>query len=320
MAPGFPRMAKDDQNRWGVLLLAHGAPERVEDVPEYLARVAGGRPVREEVVKEVVRRYALIGGGSPLLKHTTSQANALAKRLGVPVYIGMRNWKPLIREGVCRIKEDGIERVVALCLAPQNSRTSTGLYRQHFMAAVSEIAPSLRVDFIESWHNHPLLIEAFSEKMTAVLARARAEAGARVPVIFTAHSVPTRTISDGDPYEREVRETAELVARAIESREWCVGFQSQGMTREPWLGPTVESHIARLAQVGRRNLLIAPVGFVANHLEILYDIDVAFRDYAAARGVRIWRSESLNESPLLIEALAALVTSRIARQRHAGSL
>ncbi len=298
-----------------MLLLAHGAPDRLEDIPEFLTHVRGGRPLAEEAVQEVVRRYALIGGGSPLLRHTTCQANALAERLGVPVHIGMRNWKPFIAESVCRMKEEGIRSVVAVCLAPQNSRTSTGLYRQHLMTAVNEVSPPLRVDFIESWHNHPLLIDAFREKIVSALARAQAETGESVPVIFTAHSVPTRTIAGGDPYEQQVRETADLAARAMELREWWVAFQSQGMTNEPWLGPSVESQIDRIAEARYRDLLIAPVGFVSDHLEILYDIDVAFRDYAAARGVRVWRSGSLNESPLLIEALAALVSSRMALDR-----
>lgn len=303
------------QDRWAVLLLAHGAPERLEDIPEFLTHVRGGRPLPEEAVQEIARRYARIGGGSPLIEHTTRQAQALADRLGLPVYVGMRNWKPFLAESVRRLNEDGIRRAVALCLAPQNSRTSIGLYRQHLVRAVESIEPSLRMDFIESWHDHPLLVEAFREKAVAARARAQAESAGPVPVIFTAHSVPTRTLADGDPYERQVRETAALVGQALALREWKVAFQSQGMTDEPWLGPTVESEIDRLGQAGHRHLLLVPVGFVSDHLETLYDIDVLFRDYALARGVRLWRSDSLNESPRLIEALTALVSSRIELDR-----
>jgi ferrochelatase len=203
--------------------------------------------------------------------------------------------------------------VVALCLAPQNSRTSIGLYKKYLFEDVDRLAPHLQVDFIESWHDHPGLIEAFRDRVATALARAQAEAGGLVPVIFTAHSVPEKTIQGGDPYERQVRETAALVAKAMGLEEFSVAFQSQGMTREPWLGPTVESLIDQLAAQGQRHVLLAPVGFVCDHLEILYDIDVAFREYGKTKSVTVHRSESLNDSPLFIQALAAIVTERAER-------
>jgi protoporphyrin/coproporphyrin ferrochelatase len=296
---------------WGVLLLAHGAPDRLEDIPEFLLNVRGGRPLPEPVVKEIVHRYSLIGGGSPLLGITTLQAEALAKVIAHPVYIGMRNWKPFIPEAVRRLSEDGVGRVVAVCLAPQNSRTSIGLYRKYLIDAVEQVRPGLAVDFVESYHDHPGLIEAFRERAAAAVLAARQETSGPVPVIFTAHSVPERTIAEGDPYEQQVRETARLVAGAVGLAEYRVAFQSQGMTAEKWIGPTVESQIDEVAQAGTRNVLLIPVGFVSDHVEILYDIDVLFRDYGKARGVKVRRSESLNDSPQFAAALAGLITERI---------
>jgi ferrochelatase len=296
--------------RWGVLLLAHGAPERLEEIPEFLLNVRGGRRLPDAAVEEIIRRYKLIGG-SPLLKRTNAQAAALAKILAHPVYVGMRNWGPFILDTVRRLSEDGVERVVALCLAPQNSRTSIGLYRKSLLGAVEKVAPVLRVEFIENWHDHPQLIAAFRDKVTAAITCVQAEAGGPVPLIFTAHSVPVKTIAEGDPYEEQVRETAALVAKELGLDQYTVAFQSQGMTAEPWIGPTVESEIDRLAAVGRRYVLLAPIGFVSDHVEILYDIDILFRDYGKAKGVTVRRSESLNDSPLFIQALASIVSQRI---------
>ena len=298
---------------WGVLLLAHGAPDRLEDIPAFLLNVREGRKLPDAAVSEIVRRYSLIGG-SPLLRLTNLQAEGLAKLLGRPVYLGMRNWKPYISDALLKIKADGVERVVALCLAPQNSRTSIGLYKKYLFDDIARLAPHLQLDFIENWHDHPALVEAFRERVATALDRAQGEAGGPVPVVFTAHSVPERTIQAGDPYERQVRETAALVAKAMGLREFSVAFQSQGMTSEPWIGPTVESLLNQSAAQGCRHVLLAPVGFVSDHVEILYDIDVVFREYGKARGVMVHRSESLNDSPLFIQALAAVVEERAGRQ------
>lgn len=296
---------------WGVLLLAHGAPDRLEDIPDFLLNVRGGRPLPEPAVKEIIHRYSLIGGGSPLLRLTTLQAEALKKLIAHPVYVGMRNWKPFIPEAVRRLCAEGVERIVAICLAPQNSRTSIGLYRKYLAEAVEKVCPTLAVEFIESYHNHPGLIEAFRERTAAAIRAVQRDLGSMIPVIFTAHSVPERTIADGDPYERQVRETAALVAKVAGLAEYRLAFQSQGMTAEPWIGPTVESQIDELAQSGSKDVLLIPVGFVCDHVEILYDIDVLFRDYAQARGMALRRTESLNDSPTFASALASLVCERI---------
>jgi protoporphyrin/coproporphyrin ferrochelatase len=316
LGQGGSRATPGQDERWGVLLLAHGAPDKIEDIPEFLLNVRGGRPLLEPAVEEIKHRYALIGGGSPLLRLTLRQAEALEKLLGRPVFVGMRNWKPFIPEAIEKIAKSGVERIPALCLAPQNSRTSTGLYRQYLAEAVGKIAPKLQVDFIESWHDHPNLIEAFRQKIQSALLRLQAKGGGNVPIVFTAHSVPEKTIASGDPYEQQVRETALLVARAMGLAECRVAFQSQGMTREPWIGPTVESQIDELAAAGDRHVLLAPVGFVSDHVEILHDIDIVFRDYGRKRGVEVTRSESLNDSPAFIEALASIVSARAAAFRQ----
>jgi protoporphyrin/coproporphyrin ferrochelatase len=303
---------------WGVLLLAHGAPDELQDLPEFLLNVRGGRPLPEPVVKEITHRYSLIGGGSPLLYHTRLQAEGLAKLIGHPVYVGMRNWRPFIAEAVQQIHNDGIQRVVAVCLAPQNSRTSTGLYRKTLAEAVEKIHADLAVDFIEDFHDDPGLIAAFRERAEAALQLATRETGSQTPVIFTAHSVPERTISAGDPYEQQARETARLVAAAMGLAEYRMAFQSQGMTSEKWIGPTVDSQIDDLAQAGVKDALLIPIGFVCDHVEILYDIDIFFRDFAKTRDVRIHRSESLNASAPFVAALARLVTARIEQASSAG--
>jgi protoporphyrin/coproporphyrin ferrochelatase len=298
-------------DRWAVLLMAHGAPERVEDVPEFLLKVRGGRQLPEAAVEEIIERYRRIGGGSPLASISNAQAQALAARLVHRVYVGMRNWRPFIADAVRRLEKDGVEGLVAICLAPQNSRTSIGLYRRHLMEAVAATNPHLHLEFVESWHDNNDLIAAFTEKVTAALDRIQTETGDSVPVIFTAHSVPQRTIEEGDPYQAQVMETALLVAQRAVLQGWRLAFQSQGMTAEPWIGPTVESQIDLLAAEGHRHVLLVPISFVSDHVEVLYDIDIAFREYGKAKGVTVWRSESLNDSPLLIQALARIASARL---------
>ncbi len=308
-----PQTSAAPPARRGVLLLAHGAPDRLEDIPQFLLNVRAGRKLPDPVVREIVHRYELIGGGSPLLAITERQAAALARELGEPVYVGMRNWKPFVAETVERMAADGIEQAVAVCLAPQNSRTSIGLYRKALEEARARSAPAMHVDFVESWHDHPGLVAALAGKVEAALAAVGKEFGRAVPLIFTAHSVPERTIAAGDPYEQQVRETARLVAEAVGPARlpgYRLAFQSQGMTAEPWIGPRVEAEIDALAAQGRREVLLAPVGFVADHVEILYDIDVLFRDYGRERDVEVRRTESLNDSPRFVQALAALVSGR----------
>lgn len=300
-------LAKADRN--AVLLLAHGSPDSVEEVPEFLLRVTGGRPLPVQVVEEVRHRYDLIGR-SPLTEITLQQGELLARELRLPVYVGMRNWKPFIADAVGAMISDGIEHAVAICLAPQNSRTSVGLYRS---SLTSNQKLPFSIDFVDSWHDHPLLIKAFAEKLRTGWDRACREMGEKLPIIFTAHSVPERTIADGDPYESQARQTASLVARepALNSNDWAFAFQSQGMSGAAWLGPRVEDTILSLKEKGHRGVFLQPIGFLCDHVEVLYDIDIGFKQFAEKQGMRLWRAESLNDSGLLTAALADIARSRL---------
>lgn len=312
-----------------VLLLAHGTPATVEQIPEYLRNVVSGRPMPQSVVEEIQHRYSLIGR-SPLTELTMEQAGLTEVELaasGIPVrvYVGMRNWRPYIADVVKQMRADGVEDAAVICLAPQNSRTSVGLYRRAVMAE----AGSLRVDFTDAWARHPLLIEAFAERLRPALHKLAEEVGHPVPVLFTAHSVPTRTVQPletpesgpklwpgegADPYADEARHTAELVAAGVpEIPQWHFAFQSQGASGGPWIGPTVEETLDRLAGRGAKAVLLQPIGFLCDHVEILYDVDIAFRAYAREKGMRLERPESLNGSRTLARALADLARNGLDR-------
>ena len=303
-------------DRTAVLLLAHGTPDSLDDIPEYLRNITGGRPLPDSAVEEIRHRYSLIGQ-SPLTSLTLEQGRLLAKELSLPVYVGMRNWKPYIRDVVGQMREDGVERLVAICLAPQNSRTSVGLYRK----ALFTVADGMKIEFVEGWADHPLLADAFAERLRAVLDPFSSEAGVPVPVLFTAHSVPLRTVQaqsaddTPDPYEVEAKRTAALVAERVglAADYWRFAFQSQGMSGGPWLGPSVEDTLTVLHDEGVRNLVIQPIGFLCDHVEILYDIDISFQQFAANLGMELRRPQSLNTSPLLIAALSDLSRLAVAR-------
>jgi len=298
-----------------VLLIAHGSPERVEDVPEFLSNISRGRPLSDNVVKEVQHRYSLIGV-SPLTRITRRQAEGVARELGIPAYVGMRNWHPFIPDTLRQMTADGIEQVVAVCLAPHNSRTSVGLYKQVLFGAGAPLA----IDFVEEWHDDPLLIEAFAEKLREGWTRACEQHGSALPVIFTAHSVPARTIAEGDPYEAQTKETAALVAAQVpQIGPWHFAFQSQGMSGGEWLGPTVEDTILRLEEAGHNGVLIQPIGFVCDHVEILFDVDILFRDFAAQHGIKLYRAESLNDSPVFVRAIAGLARARLGTFKGANA-
>ncbi|MGA2166843.1 MAG: ferrochelatase [Terracidiphilus sp.] len=327
-----------------VLLLAHGTPETVEQIPEYLRNVVSGRPLPQALIEEIQHRYALIGR-SPLTEITLEQGRLVETELAraepsadtapVRVYVGMRNWRPYIPDVVRQMRADGVEEAAVLCMAPQNSRTSVGLYRR----AVQAEGGALRIDFTEGWAHHPLLVEAFAERLRPALSKLGAEAGHAVPVLFTAHSVPCRTVqtpspaedqprlwggqgadpSAPDPYAIEAKRTAALVARSVpEIPQWWFAFQSQGASGGPWIGPTVESTLDAIAAAGVGTLILQPIGFLCDHVEILYDVDILFREYAVKLGVRLERPESLNASPTLARAVADLARQGLARLRDSA--
>jgi len=332
--------------RNAVLLLAHGTPDTLGEMAEYLSKVTGGRPLPQHVVKELQHRYREIGLGDtpgaeppPLTRWTLIQANLLERALdragdlNTRVYAGMRNWHPYIADVVAQMRLDGVTHIKAICLAPQNSRTSVGLYRKAVLAA----ADGMEVDFVAGWAEHPLLAQAFAEKLWPVWALACAQSRRRVPVLFTAHSVPCRTImssapepkpeartgspSQGspDPYPVEAKRTAELVAQRMApvgfgERDWYFAFQSQGVSGGPWIGPTVEDTLNAIKAQGHVGVVMQPVGFLCDHVEILYDIDIAFAEKCRELGLKLWRAESLNDSDLLIGALAQIASSEYKAQ------
>jgi len=302
-------------DRAAVLLLAHGTPDTLDEIPEYLSNVTGGRPMPESVIEEIRHRYSLIGS-SPLTRLTQEQGRLLANELDVPVYAGMRNWKPYIRDTVQQMVEDGITSAVVICLAPQNSRTSVGLYRRAVETAAGD---RLRIDFVEGWADDLLLAEAFAERLRPLWHALSREIGDPVPVLFTAHSVPLRTVEPGpdqpaDPYAVQAKLTAENVADCVPTlREWSFAFQSQGMSGGPWIGPTVEDTLTAMREAGHTTVIIHPIGFLCDHVEILYDIDIAFRDFGKNLGLRVERPRSLNSSPLLIAALRGIAKNGLWR-------
>jgi len=314
-----------------VLLLAHGTPETVEQIPEYLRNVVSGRPLPQSVVEEIQHRYSLIGK-SPLTEITMEQARLAGEELktsgdSVPVYVGMRNWRPYIPDVVKQMRADGIQEAAVICMAPQNSRTSVGLYRR----AVEAEGAGMKIDFTPAWADHPLLTEAFAERLRPALHKLAVETGAPVPVLFTAHSVPKRTIeppsqqsseprlwpgAGADPYADEARRTAELVAdRVAEIPRWWFAFQSQGASGGEWIGPSVESTLDSIAAEGVKALILQPIGFLCDHIEILFDVDHLFREYAGNLGIRLERPESLNNSPTLAKAVADLARQALDRLR-----
>ncbi len=329
-----------EREKLAVLLLAHGTPETLDDIPAYLRNVVSGRPMPDHVIEEIRHRYSLIGK-SPLTELTMLQGQLLSAKLGLPVYVGMRNWKPYIADVVKQMRADGVTATAAICLAPQNSRTSVGLYRR---AAFAEAGDAMRIDFVESWADHPLLARAFADQLAPLRERLVAETGVDVPVLFTAHSVPCRTIQTPapaagidpggrdkilwpaanpalpDPYPVDAKQTARLVAEqaGIDESQRFFAFQSQGQSGGPWIGPAVEDTLTALSQQGHKSVIIQTIGFLCDHVEILYDIDISFREFAAGLGMRLARTESLNGSPVLIEALADLSQRSLSRMSGAN--
>ena len=288
----------------GVLLMAHGTPASLEEMPEYLALVRGGRPASPELVAEMRHNYAAIGGRSPLTEITSAQAQALRDRLGasIPVAVGMRNWKPFITEAVAELASSGVTRVIGIPMAPQFSTLSVQKYVD---VARDALRDGMTLDAVHSYHAHPLLIEAFAERVRAA-----------VPcpdelVVFTAHSLPTRVIASGDSYAEEVAETARAVAERARVTRYERAYQSAGRTPEPWIGPDLTALIAQLSSTGAGRFLVVPIGFVCDHTEILFDIDIQAAGAARAAGTSLRRTESLNISPKFIAMLEDLVRSNL---------
>jgi protoporphyrin/coproporphyrin ferrochelatase len=277
--------------------MAYGSPSRAEDVGAYFVDIRGGRPVSPEAVAELAERYRRIGGTSPLNEVTERQRAALQRELGIPIYIGMRHWTPRISEAAERALAEGAERIVGLVLAPHFSHMSIGGYHRQLEQALEARAELV---FIASYHAYEPLIDLLASRV----------AGTDAHVVFTAHSLPERILDEGDPYKDQLLETSRLVADRAGVERWSFAFQSASATGEPWLGPDILEELDRLHSDGVRKILVAPIGFVADHLEILWDLDIEAREKAAELGLELDRTESLNDDPAFIAVLAGLVRER----------
>ena len=279
--------------------MAHGTPSSLADMPEYLKVVRGGRPPSPELVEEMTHNYRAIGG-SPLTELTLAQADALSKRLGpdVPVAVGMRNWHPYIGAAMSDLAARGVDRIIGLPLAPQFSTLSVQKYMD---AATAALPGGVAFEPVRTFHSHPLLLQAFAERVR------EADPRADETIVFTAHSLPKRVIDGGDVYATEVAETARGVAGLAGIAKYDIAYQSAGRTPEPWIGPDLSEYIAGRTAQGSRAFLIAPVGFVCDHTEILFDIDIQAAGTARDAGASLRRTESLNTSRTFIAALESIV-------------
>jgi ferrochelatase len=303
----------------GVLLMAYGSPDSVDDLGEYLLDIRGGRPTSAELIEEIKDRYRQIGGRSPLLDLTRQQAKTLETELNrrfkaagatFRTYVGMRHWAPRIRQAVEELAADGIQVVVPLVMAPHRSQMSTGAYLARLDEACQDLGVQFTLHMPPDWHDHPGLIATLAAHTRQPLeALARSDSGTLPYVIFSAHSLPARILEAGDPYDSQLRTTARLVAEALELQDgrWEFCYQSAGQSGDTWLGPAIEVVIQRLLDAGESRLVVSVIGFVCDHVEVLYDIDIVCRRLAEQRGAALRRSPSLNDSPGFIAALADLV-------------
>jgi ferrochelatase len=310
--------AMDRNPKTAIFLMAHGAPNCIEDIPRYLDNIRYGLSSMDKVVQEMTDRYVAIGGGSPLLQITSRQSKALGNLFNqnglhdCKVYFGMRNWSPYIRDIVKEVVKDGFERLLAICLAPQYSQWSTELYFNALREGLKEnIAKDLEVLYLTDWSNHPLLIDAFAERYNSAIAKLGAEERENLYTIFTAHSIPAESIKQGDPYVEQYNRTVQAIVDRVKPYQWAQSYQSAGRIPVPWLSPSVETTIEKIAKAGIKTALVFPVGFVSDHIETLYDIDIKLKNFAATHGIDLYRTASLNLSSLFIEALGAIVKEHL---------
>lgn len=305
-----------------VLVMAYGGPDRLDQVEAYYTDIRRGSPPTPQLLNELVRRYRAVGGGSPLSRIVEAQRAALqvelaARGRALRVYAGMRHIEPWIGRIVESMVADGVERFVAIALAPQKSSNTAGYGRavDAALAGLGEKPPSVVV--VDSWHDQPRFIEALAATTREALDRF--PDATRVRVIFTAHSLPARVVAEGDPYPNQVAETAALVAGQLGLTEYAFAFQSAGRTGEAWLGPDILDEIRRLAGTGVTDLVVRPVGFVADHLEVLYDIDIEAQAVARDLGLRLERARSMNDDPIFIAGLADIAVAALSKAQSEGA-
>ena len=303
-----------------VLLMALGGPDSVDNVEPYLLDVRGGRPAPAELIEEIRERYKMTGGKSPVLGIMREVATRLEQTLNAAgaeifrVYIGMRHWHPYITDAYTELMGEGPDRLICICMAPQYSALSIGAYVKKVEEARAAVGGEFPISYVESWYRHPGLIHAIAENIGQALQKFPAEVRSRVPIIFTAHSLPERILQMNDPYPQQVQGTMQAVCERLRPMTARFAYQSQGRSGEKWLGPTVESTIEDLHRQGHRHVLIAPIGFLSDHLEVLYDVDIEFRRLAESKGMQLERMAMLNAGPALITILASLL------EEHQASL
>ena len=286
----------------GVLLMAYGTPASLDEVEAFYTHIRGGRAPSPELLANLRARYEAVGGRTPLLDITRQQACALEKTLGsgYRVFVGMKHWHPYITESVADMEAAGLENAVGLALAPHYSALSVGAY-------IEAVRSDIPFRFVKSWHLQPAYLKALAGHVREATKGFEAET-----IVFTAHSLPRRILDTADPYPDQLMETARAVADRLTVSRWLFSYQSAGATPEPWLGPDILETLDRLAAEGRKRVLVAPIGFISDHLEILYDLDVQARQHAAVHGLELSRTQSLNADPKLIQALKAAVLEALA--------
>ena len=300
-----------------VLLMAYGSPNSLEEVGEYLRQVRGGRlPTPEEVVR-LQDRYRQVGGQTPLLKVTLAQAKALEEKLRFErfdskVYVGMKHWHPFVEDVVEKIGKDGASSIIGLALAPHYSKLSIGGYADAVGRGLARTGRPVPFTMVESWHDQESLIGALSRRVRDSLEKFSEPSNAIV--LFTAHSLPKKLVADEDAYWSQLQETSWLVAGKSRIKFWDFAFQSAGLPIGAWLGPTMKEKIAELCEKGFRELLVCPLGFVSDHLEVLYDLDIEAKGYAASLGARLTRTASLNDDPELIDAIVSRLRPLLAKE------
>jgi ferrochelatase len=292
----------------GLLVMAYGGPNNLDEVEPYLMDVRGYRPTAPEIVHEVRERYREIGGRSPILERTWAQAHALETALNADAknfkaFVGMRHWHPFIKDTLAEMCSRGIERAVGLVMAPHYSRMSIEAYFKNVEKSESPI----QIARVNDWHLLPEYLNALAKRVQSALQRFPESMRAEVPIIFTAHSLPKRILEWDDPYPRQLHETVEGLMKLLGPHPHEFAFQSAAISTEPWLGPDASEWINRFADEGKRNILICPIGFVCEHVEILYDIDIVYQTLAKTLGVRLERIDMLNDEPEMISGLAGLV-------------
>jgi ferrochelatase len=284
-----------------IVLMAYGSPERIEDVPAYYADIRGGRPIRPELLEELTGRYRRLGieDRNPLNEITERTRAALEHELGLPVFTGMKHWTPRIADAVETAVAGGAETIVGLVLAPHYSRMSIGGYRAQLEEALGDRSELL---FVERWHDEAALVELWAKRLR----------GSDAHVVFTAHSLPARILGEGDPYKDELLETSRLIADAAGTQDWSFSFQSESQTGEPWLGPDILDHLEALRAEGITHVLLAPIGFVADHLEIRWDLDTEAQEKASEIGMQLDRAQMPNDDPAFVAVLAGIVRRAVA--------